>query len=357
MLKSTGALLYLIILLILPQQTIADSSCTRGESWKVSHGIYHAAHQYYDIDAWNADGSKLIFSGYANKDSKFPKLYLADGTPPFGNVSPLPIQNAQDAYWDPLDPQSFYYPRYNAEGYFQVFKFNILSQGSELIYQAPTLDKFRITPVHPSGKYLLLTGKLGSAMPAQIISLENRQRLVEIPLPYHAHRVRWTKRDNLSIFANSHGTLPDQRQTMILRTNQSKNLAILGKMTHPDVDPTGTGRISYFDDTGLRIVNTAGELKKTVEGPTGGTHGSWTKDGKFIIADVVKNSKQYARNIIRINVKTGKVEIIGPHHSNYRDGQDSHPHVNASPTGEYVIYNTNNMGNTLPEVRVMCVGE
>lgn len=312
-------------------------------SCHVSLGIKYAYHQYYDIPAWNCNGSVLLFRGEG-------RVYLVRKLGQAPIELKLTSKPAEYLQWDRNDPDILFYVVYSQKRYTQLYRVNLHTTDKEMIYQ--TEGFLGLAPPHPDGRHLLLHPRINRTDPAQIFDLETGA-VKTIPVPGPVHRVRFTKNPDLSIFCNletEKDNSSDPRTSWFIDTSTGKTkLLVTGEAGHPDWRPGGNW-LSFFQDNGLTIINRNGEPVQRFSGLGG--HQSWSDDGSMVVADITYRKSRYVGWIIVYQVNSGEIVPLIEHCSTLTDRQATHPHPVFSPDGTKVVYNSNNFGRNTPQVYV-----
>ena len=97
------------------ERTIYRDALTGAQVWKMTHDPAMSRHIYYDIPAWNADGSLLFFISFRPGEGDRNWLMGADG----GNLRELLIEgdegHVQRPLWSQLDPEIMFYPSHHPD--------------------------------------------------------------------------------------------------------------------------------------------------------------------------------------------------------------------------------------------------
>jgi len=320
--------------------------------WLVSGSIPAAYHQYYDVPAWNCNGSKLLFRSESERD-----VYMISriGEEPCKIEVHPKMGRGGDNYvqWDVSSPDVFYYVAYDIDQAGTYLVKQSLSGTMETIYINPSI--LRLAVPHPNGIHLLFHAPLKKSNDAIIYSLENGET-IPVKMPGNVHRVRFTKQPDLSVFCNlSSGS--DHVGGSWINTVDGENINFYtDRAGHPDWSPNG--ELFSFFSGGLHIVNRNGEQISFLGENIGG-HQSWSYDGKSIVVDVYGQpvTRLHSGQIVIVDVETMNTTPVVPHNSEYNKSQSSHPHPYLSPDGTKVVFNSNSMGANSPQVFVALVKE
>jgi Tol biopolymer transport system component len=335
-------------------------------SWQAAPGMKFSTHQYYDIPAWNCNGSLLLVVGFeqnesASKAYRVPYLVADIGTPNRRPAMPLRRvqQNRAVAYqWDVKDPDVLYFIGYKdaTRTATLLHRLNIRTDQEDTLATAD--GQLQLAVPHPDGDHLLLIPKVGGTSDLLLFSMRDR-KMTPIHVPAAVHRVRFTKSADLSVFCNTETESRADRLSYSLDINTgAKHLLVKGQAGHPDWNTDGT-KLSFFMDGGLCVVNRSGERLQFFKDLSG--HQSWSPDGRYIVLDggrytaPDKNGKpmEYNNYITMIEVASEKIIPLTPHHGKIEQSQDTHPHPNFSPDATKVVFNSNNHGQASPQAWVV----
>lgn len=309
--------------------------------WKVSEGLASAYHQYYDVPAWNCDGSKLMFASLQGSN----QMYVVSGLEDPPQVVHLASAGSrrEDDYvqWDRKDPNVFYYFKVQS-GVRTLYRQSLNGQ-REVLFTINSID-YRLAPPHPDGKHLLLHPSIGKSNPSLIFSLLSNSVLHTVPMPGNVHRVRFTKASDLTIFCNLEG----QSARYVVAVDGSANAFFPDQAAHPDFNDNGT-LFSFFQSgssRGLYIHSLAtGATRRIAGNDTSFGHQSWSYDGRYILADINNDRVGPHRNfILEVDSFDDSVRRVIRHDSIYLEGgaaQTTHPHVFASPDTTKAVFNVN----------------
>ena len=312
--------------------------------WHVSAGIDYAYHQYYDVPAWNCDGSILLLRGINSR------VYLAQKTGQAPVELKLPELPQRYLQWDQTKPQILYYITYRKPQQTLLYSYNLTTNTAALLIRID--DRLDLAPAHPDGEHLLLTPRINDQSAAVIYSLTTG-KTIKIPVPTKIHRVRFTTDQNLSLFCNNEKESVSAERTNWLLDAKSGRSTLIGTgfASHPDWQ-LGGQMLSYFEQGNLVILDQSGQEIRRIPGING--HQSWSRDGRYIVADIYQDKKKsYGGMIVLVEVATGKIIPIIEHRSKLEKDQATHPHARFSPDGTKIVYNSNNFGSTNPQVYVV----
>ncbi|MCX7015854.1 MAG: hypothetical protein NTW86_25420 [Candidatus Sumerlaeota bacterium] len=340
--------------------------------WLALPGMKQTDHQYYDIPAWNCNGSLLLIIGVdqpanAKKPIKAPFLAGEIGSAERRLAIPLEILNdfryvKKNKYrqWDAKDPDILYYIVYDdAETTTTLRRHNVRTNADEGLLSVP--GRLNLAVPHPDGDHLLLIPGLGGVSDVLIVSIHDRE-VTHVPLPAPVHRVRFTKNPDLSVFCNTETDDPKAREDRVsymldVSTGEQRAL-VKGVAGHPDWSPDGA-RLSYFDKDGLSVVDRTGKMLQHIKGLGG--HQSWSQDGRYVVFDGGKYKatdssgveREFTNYISMVELASGKITPLVPHNSKLTSDQNTHPHPAFSPDGTKVVFNSNNHGQDLPQAYVV----
>lgn len=338
-----------LILLLNLAMALTNSLSTKavnfgpGEVWRVSTGLSYAYHQGYDVPAWNADGSLLLFRG------KKGQVYLVkslNDQPEQIKLTETPVGAVQ---WDRKRPEVFYYVTRERNQQTAVYSYNLASQEAKILFKAP--GAIQLAPGHPDGEHLLLHAQTSGGGAAEIYSLQT-QKILIIPLPGKVCRVRFTKHPDLSIFCNLSNQVTAEAAGWIMDayTGVARQL-VSETIQNWDWQPGGNC-FSYSEADRLCIINRKGEPVKVIS-ELSGPH-SWAEDGKSLIIAVTNKKSSYYGQIVVYNPDKGEVRAVGEHH--FQVGAAMlQPNPNFSPDQTKAVYNRNDNGRNYPQVYVVKV--
>jgi hypothetical protein len=314
-----------------------------------SQGLDFAYHQYYDVPAWNCDGSLLLM-----RDAKG-NAYLVKGTT--APTAPVLLSLAQKPtgylQWDAVNPRTLYLISYISSQTW-LYQIDVSTKDAKFLYKAT--GRYDLAPLHPDGDHLLLHPRVGAADPAIIYSVRTgTTQMVAMPGP--VHRVRFTTHPDLSLFCNTETqpgeSIAERRSYIINALTGRAALLFKGEASHPDWQPGG-GIISFFQESSLYFLDRSGQKLKSVAGLNG--HQSWSCDGRYIVAEIYDNNNanlNFRGWIVMINVANGQVIPIIKHQARSDKNQATHPHPHFSPDGTKIVFNSNHLGTTNPQVYVV----
>jgi len=296
------------------------------DRWMVSKTMTGAYHQYYDVPAWNSNGSMLILRMHSSRD-----LYMVSSIN--GLATKVNVHNAMgrngDNYvqWDRNDPEMFYYVAYNLSN----------KTGTSLVKQKLS-GEIEVRFIDDNELRL----GVGKSYNSIVYSLKDHSTQ-SVKMPGPVHRVRFTKHPDLSIFCNLRNVPNGGSWITTIDGVSTKFWA--SSAGHPDWSPDGE-RMSFFN-SGFHVINRQGNILKYLRGPNG--HQSWSYDGSLIFIDMNNdNGRIHGGHITSIDPVTLELTPIVAHHSIYTSDQASHPHVYSSPDGTKVVFNSINKSESNP---------
>jgi hypothetical protein len=315
--------------------------------WHVSGGVRFAYHQYYDVPAWNSNGSRLLL-----RSSKAGSVFLNGGLDRTPESLKLPATPVGYIQWDRIRPEIFYYTAYDKKSQTLIYSYNLASRESRLLFKAPT--GLQLAPCHPDGDHLLLYPGRGGARIAEIFSLSTK-KVLNVPLPAKIHLVRFTKHEDLSIFCNQRGGITGREHANWIldsMTGAAREIPI-GYGMQFDWQPGGNLLSFCETDDVLEVVNRKGESVRSFPGVSGCQ--SWSDDGKKIVVAVLNKKSRFSGEIIICDPFSGEIAVVTPHQAHTTQRQSSHPQPVFSPDRTKVVFNSNYFGKQNPQVYVVQV--
>lgn len=329
--------------------------------WQAVYGLKQTKHAYYDIPAWNCNGSLLFLIGTEEsgngKTVRRPYLVANLGSSEKRLVNTERGEGSTSMKWDARDPNVLYYSmRGDAPDTTVLRRHNLLTGSDEVL--ATAQGDLQLVVPHPDGEHLLLAPGVAGSDDLVLVSISDRKQ-VRVPLPAAVHRVRFTKHPDLSVFFNTETDDLNDRESYIMNLfTGERRLLIKGRAGHPDWSPDGQ-RLSYFTPDGLNIMDRNGTMVRQIPGLAG--HQSWSNDGKYIVfeegnyraKDASGVEKQFKNYIALVEPVTGIVTPLMPSQTKKGKSQDTHAHPGFSPDGTKVIFVSNNLATEDPQAYVV----
>ena len=330
------------------ERVVYQDSFTHTFVWKMTHDPSVDRHVYYDIPAWNANGSKIIFMSTRPGTGTGFWIMDANGS----NIRELKILKGRmrlrpPIFWSNQDPNKIYFAMDDDEKT-EILSMDILSGEMKTIgtIYEPGFD---IMPSSPDDKKILLRKKYygvgGFYEEDKVYILDVETGLIErVPIPGKIHRIRFTKAPDYSIFFKRR----TDQSLWIINVDGSNMRKLRVGGGHPDWSPDGS-KFSFFYK-GLRVLSRDGSDEKTlVDGISG--HGGWTYDGEWLLVDVSTHCKStYAGKILLVKKDGSESYVVCAHNSSYQGhrehpySESTHANATASPDGTKVIFNSDMHG-------------
>jgi len=345
------------------ERTVYADPVTGREVWRMTDHPAIERHVYYDILAWNADGSTIMW--ISRRPAGRYWLMDADGThirhlppPADGGVCRAP-------HWSPNRPHIVYFARAD-ERRTTVLTLDARDGKVEEVASVPfpmTIENRRfseLTPPHPDERHFLLRwgGQDRHATMLVVVDSETGKHWRLDPgIP--THRVRFTKKDDHSVFINSN-TDPDKpgqrarTEWIVALDGQLRRLPPGGG--HPDWSPDGSW-LGVFRDGGIWLISHDGQTQKELVNTMAGGHGGFSiTTGEYHVADAPARGP-YGNLVYMTELATGEVTPIAYHGSSYAgwssdvpDPEATHPAPICSPDETKIIYDSDVIGQ--PDVWV-----
>ena len=347
------------------ERTVYRDPVTGHDVWRMTSHPSIERHVYYDILAWNANGSTLMFLSRRPGGSMW--LMNADGT----NIRPLP--EAQDdgmvkaPHWSASDPNIVYFAR-GEETCTRVLTMDVRDGSVAEVVSVPFPGQMdekwqfsELPPPHPDGRHFLLRWGGQDKLPTILVVAEvqtGKYWKLDTGLP--THRVRFTKKDDLSVFVNSN-TDPDRpgvraRTEWVISVDGSKRQLPPGG-GHPDWTPDGSW-LGVFSGGGINLISHDGKTVQTLIKTQAGGHGGFSiTTGRYHVADA-PHGGPYRDLVYVTELATGQLTPLAYHGSSYSgwssavpDPEATHPAPICSPDETKVIYDSDLFGQ--PDIWVV----
>ncbi len=312
--------------------------------WRMTDHQAIERHEYYDIPAWNADGSLMMFISRRGPSGYW--LMDADGS----NIRPVPEpadgEGRSKPYWTHSDPDRVFTFRSDDEST-TVLTMDVRDGSVDEVVSIP-VGNLRMEPPHSDDRHFLfhrdtdkfwvIDGETGEYTHTEL---------------WPTHRRRFTKASDLSLFINrDHDPeTPDiRRRTSWTCTREGEDLVMLtdGEGGHPDWSPDGS-MLGYYGSGGIWLINRDGTDRRLLVGTSGG-HGGFSFDGEWHVSDA-PNGGPFRQQLFVTHLETGRVHPIAFHHSSYSgwgsgvpDPEATHPAPIASPDSTKIVYDSDMLG-------------
>lgn len=311
--------------------------------WRMTDHPSIERHEYYDIPAWNADGSQMILMSRRGEGRYW--LMDADG----GNIRPFPELADGGAMsrprWTHTDPDSVFIYR-SDDATTTVFTMNIRDGSVEEVVSVPA-GNLSMEPPHPDDEHFLFHRER-----QRFWVVDASGEFTQFDL-WPTHRRRFTKAEDYSIFINRNQDpeTPDvRRRTSWVCTREGEDLVMLtdGEGGHPDWHPEGE-MLGYYGAGGIWVVNRDGTDRRLLTNTAGG-HGGFGLNGEWHVSDA-PNSGPWRQLLFVTHLQTGKVHPIAVHHASYSgwgsgvpDPEATHPAPVGSPDSTKICYDSDMFG-------------
>jgi len=322
------------------ERIIYRDPLTHKEVWRMTTDPAIERHIYYDIPAWNADGSLILFlsdrlghKGYWLMDADGSKIRPLD---------PKRKSGIKTAYWSTKNPHWLYFTRSGRKDT-SICRLDLESgevqtlatvSGTGYRFAPPSADEAKFLLDQPQAKLILLVdAKSGSAK--------------KIPMKLIVHRLRFTRAADYSIFYNGeiHQGYPHHSWVM---DADGKNVRKISEFDHrhPDWSPDGQSLFFYAQKKMWVVDRQTAEHRVILDLGAGG-HGGWSQDGKWIVSDST-NRGRFPNQIFMVSAHgSGEVKSLCLHNASYvgwsaghPDAESTHPAPVSSPDDTKVIFDS-----------------
>lgn len=312
--------------------------------WRMTDHPAIERHEYYDIPAWNADGSLMMF--ISRRGPRGYWLMDADG----GNIRPVPEPadggGRAKPYWTHSDPDRVFTFRTDDEST-TVLTMNVHDGSVEEVVSMP-VGNLSMEPPHPDDRHFLFHR---DRQEFWVVDADTGEFTYKKLWP--THRRRFTRAPDCSLFLNRNQDpeTPDvARRTSWTCTREGEDLIMLtdGEGGHPDWSPDGS-MLGYYGAGGIWVVNRDGTGRRLLVATSGG-HGGFSLCGEWHVSDA-PSSGPYRDQIFVTNLETGRVHPIAFHHASYSgwgsgvpDPEATHPAPIGSPDSTKIVYDSDMLG-------------
>ena len=291
---------------------------------------------YYDIPAWNADGSLIFFFNPGRTKTPGEK-WIMDGNGKNLRCLSSPTEGRlEDTFWSLIDPLKMYYS-YFKDGQTHVAVINPLT-GKDSIIVIADIDLGQMMPPHPSEKWFLFASQTGEHKDSSTIvyTLGIDGKIEKFNLEKCTHRLRFTTSPDRRIFFN----FDNPRTSWTILPDGNRRFEIPSSGFHPGWTKEGQEMTVYsgvdlggysYDGSNKRLIATLG---------TGG-HGSACPDGIWFYSDgpsILAIKLDGSQTVFTI----AKQYTSGLSHASswHPQSHSTHAHPVSSPDGTKAIYNS-----------------
>ncbi len=327
----------------LSERLVYRDSATGNIVWKMT--AYPGVDKviYYDIPEWNADGSLLLFltrRGEApvwimNSEGTSLRPLLAEGKP------------IKQGYWSGIYPDIFYASESDSQGT-RVLAVNVRTGKKEVVAQSK-IAGLSLFPPHPREEHFLLAANATAQRECVVVIAGRDGSERAVPVGGRFHRLRFTKRDDLSIFFNR----DDPRTQWVIGADGTGLHQLPDAGGHPDWTPDGA-ELTYYFAGAIWAVRWDGSGKRRIADLNSGGHGSTTLDGKYFVSDTPRGG-YFPQSILYLPLDgRGICQRVAFHGSSYLahteatyshpDHHSTHPHPSASPDGTKTVFASDYLG-------------
>ena len=330
--------------------------------WRMTDHPAIDRHEYYDIPAWNADGSLMIFFSWRAGERGY-WLMNADGT----GIRPMPEiitgQRLSRPAWSPTDPNLVYYAEAESTAS-RVMAMDVRDGGSHELVSVPfgaaAFDGCRLIempPPHPDGRTFLLRWGGQDAQPSVLVVVDSEtkaHRVIDVGFP--THRVRFTKDPAHTIFVNSDMDPDDPargkcRVEWLVALDGTRQRIPDPPGWHPDWSPDGTC-LAGFTQQGIMTYEPGQPERRVFLRTDASGHGGFSvTTGRHHVADV-DHRGPYADMCFVTDRATGEPELICYHGASYvgweaghPDAEATHPAPICSPDETKIVFDSDMLGD------------
>lgn len=334
------------------ERTIFRDEETGAEIWKMTHDPATSRHIYYDIPAWNADGSLLFFLSFRKGGLAESWVMNADGT----GVRELDFGRgvrANRPIWSATDPDALFYA-VGGEKATEFWQLNVRTGKRKKLAEADIVHNVEMCPPSSDGRYLLTRGLRDPKVKEWTVYLVDLQTGERQPVPIEGniHRLRFTRAPDHSIFFNLNDPVYEVRLGSYVCDREGGNLVELpvGRAGHPDWSPDGS-TLSATTEGGIWLIDRDGANKRQLVDMASGMHGGWSSDSQWIVADAPENGR-FVNLLLRVHAEErGRVHVLCRHFASYQgwtawhpDAESTHPAPVSSPDDTKIVFDSDMIG-------------
>ena len=335
------------------ERVVFRDTGTGAEVWRMTHDPLTSRHVYYDIPAWNVDGSLLFFIAHRPGNGSRNWLMDADG----GNVRELPMPatagEVKRPIWSTSDPATMLCAVVH-DGRSELRALNVHTGETELLAEVDLVHFLEMTPPSQDGKKLLVRGRRDpdkKVWTVYLIDVATGEKTL-VPIEGNIHRLRFTRADDDSIFFNLNDPVAETRTGSYRINADGTGLLELksGGGGHPDWAPDGRAW-TYTAERAIWMMDADGSNLRQLIYLGAGMHGGWSADGEWIVFDA-PDLGCFANQIAMVHAdEPGRVSRLCFHNASYQgwrlghpDAESTHPAPIASPDGTKVVFDSDMLG-------------
>jgi hypothetical protein len=340
------------------ERTVYTDPVTARRVWRMTDDPGVERHIYYDILAWNANGSTMMWLSWRPAPAYW--LMNADGA----NIRPLPDAAdgglVQGPHWSWTDPDTVYFAR-GEEKRTTVYALDVTNGEVSEVVSVPVPGRVgdrsftEMPPPHPDGRHFLLRwGNMDQQKSMLVVVDAKTGKYRKIEPGMTVHRARFTKHPSTSIFVNSSED-PDKpgvrspTSWMIAPDGTKWRLSPHGG--HPDWTPDGQW-LGVFYSNGIWLISHDGTIRKELVNTDANGHGGFSiTSGLYHVADAPPRSGPFGDMVYVTEMATGRVTPIAFHGASYLpwssgvpDPEATHPAPICSPDETKIVFDSDLMG-------------
>ncbi|MBM4085900.1 MAG: hypothetical protein FJ272_14025, partial [Planctomycetes bacterium] len=325
------------------ERVVVRDPGTGAPIWRLTVDPALNRHVYYDIPAWNANGSKMLFLSCRPGNGIW--LMDADGSDLVALDLP-PGTSGNHVHWG-AEPKQLLFAESDATGT-NVIALDVVTGERTQLFRVD-VPGLSLCPLLGQQTRMMLE-KRGDKLEIYTVNPDGSD-LRPVPVEGQLHRLRFTKAADNSIFYN----LDNPRTSWVMAEDGSGRLKLRGDETragggHPDWSPDGSAW-SFYAEGKLWLMNRDGTNERALIDLQAGGHGGFTRDGQYIVSDV-SHKGPFADSLILVKTDgSGQVHRLCTHGASYQgwqsghpDPEATHPSPNASPDGTKVVFNSDTLG-------------
>ena len=325
----------------LSERMIFRDPSTGGILWRMTCDPSVETVDYYDIPAWNADGSLMLFNSGRTPGEK----WIMNSNGESIRELNLPVEGrGRSNYWSVIDPLKIFFS-YFKEGKTTISAMDPIS-GSVSVITTADGDLGSMMPPHPSEEWFVFVRTSGERSDSQsTVSLVGADGTVEkLELEKRTHRIRFTKSPDRRLFFN----FDDPRTTYTILPDGSQRYEIPNERgSHPGWTRDGK-ELTIFSSVDLHGWSFDGKNRRVIADLGNGGHGTSCPDDIWLYSDIYPFTKgKYPNCLLAIKLDGSQtvVTIAKPFTSMrkpvwHTQSHSTHPHPVSSPDGTKFFYNS-----------------